>query len=186
MVAKWDLDDEDAMVDLLSSHACLVPRLDALVDLFSSIDLDELDERKPSTPQIRAKVEGKLVEDGWSQKVLIIDDFPSGVNRANYEVDFQLQFHCAECGLPHQISLELAFDNRQAIGSNLLKMDSANRSFDDIGHGICLSVIVVTTAMNRDAGKWDNAIAIDHDYSWALRKAYRRYFSTPIMLLTMA
>jgi hypothetical protein len=186
MIAKWDLDDEDAMVDLLSSHACLMPTLDALVELFSSIDLEELDESKPSTPQIRAKVEGKLARDGWSQKVLITDDFPSGVNRANYEVDFQLQMQCPDCRLPHQISLELAFDNRQAVGSNLLKMDSANLSFVDTREGVSLSIIVVTTAVNRDSGKWDNAVAIDHDYSWALRKAYRRYFKTPIMLLTIS
>ena len=55
MVAKWDLDDEDAMVDLLSSHACLVPRLDALVNLFSSIDLEELDAPAPKRVRVSAK-----------------------------------------------------------------------------------------------------------------------------------
>jgi hypothetical protein len=186
VVARWDTLGLLAAPGQPGSHQCFDPVLETISSTFNSCELDKFDERKSGTQQIRDVVEPRFAADEWSTKVLVTQDFPGGVLQANYEVDFQLQFFAEGCSLRHQVSLELAFDNRQAIGANLLKMDLANTYFVESTGGLSISVIVVATASGRDLGHWDGAVGIDLDYSWALRNAYSRYFKTPIVLLTVS
>jgi hypothetical protein len=179
--ATWDLYDVVATKEFMIAHRCFGEKLEELRSQFESIKFSGLIDSKPSTQQVREKSDSMLTSDKWNHRVLITEDFPAGVSKANYEVDYQTQYTCESCNRPHQLSLELGFDNRQAVGSNLLKMDSANSGFN----GESISIIVVTNSKGRESGRWDNSVAIDYDYSWAYRKAYSKYFKTVILLLTI-
>jgi hypothetical protein len=186
VAANWDLTDDSAVSEYLTRFQCLSTQLESILSSFGALDLASLNPESSSTSQIRSWADEILQVETWSRRALVTDDFPSGVSPANYEVDYQKRFACDSCHQPHQISIELGFDNRQAVGTNLLKIDLASQSFHKKYGSASIGIIVVTNTIGRQRGRWDGAVAIDYDYSWARRKAYASYLDTPILLLTLS
>ena len=100
---------------------------------------------------------------------------------ANFEVDFFRQ-SAAPDGLTH-IAGEFAFDNRQAIGTNILKIDLCLRKLSfSSGEESTLAVLVTFTRDSRNLANWDNGVADFQDYEDYLSQGYARYLTHPLHL----
>lgn len=98
---------------------------------------------------------------------------------ANFEVDFFKQSN--ELGGLTHVAGEFAFDNRQAIGTNVLKVDLclnnlAFRSSQDVQMG----ALVTFCRESRDVAAWDPGVGDFEDYVEFLTKGFAKYLTFPI------
>jgi hypothetical protein len=186
MPANWDLMQSDSFQSLIKSDSCFNSELQKLESICAGVDLKLFAENKPATQQLREVFNKKSSENQWEERPVVTREFPNGVLGTNYEVDYQYTFKNDGCISNHQISIELAFDNRQAVGTNVLKMDLANKLFTTKRDCQSVSIIVVPSLTAKKNGHWDNSVATDYDYSWSLRNAYSDYAKSPILLLILS
>ena len=104
-------------------------------------------------------------------ELFIRDDFEAPRKRANYMLD--LQVDCSgKCGHLHRINVELAFNNREAIGTNFLKLASRNAA-DSLDASIqSVGLFLAATRELLDAGAWDGAYADSSEYDAIFHKVY--------------
>jgi len=98
---------------------------------------------------------------------------------ANFEVDFFRQSN--EVGRLTHVAGEFAFDNRQAIGTNILKVDLclnnlAFRSSQDVQMG----ALVTFCRESRDLAAWDPGVGDFEDYVEFLTKGFAKYLTFPM------
>jgi len=105
-------------------------------------------------------------------ELLIRDDLDLTTKaRANYLLDLQLE--CSgQCGGLHRVNVELAFNNREAIGTNFLKLASRSTS-DEIDPSVqSLGLLLAATRNLLDAGSWDAAYADSSEYEALFNRVY--------------
>ena len=98
---------------------------------------------------------------------------------ANFEVDFFKQSN--EVGGLTHVAGEFAFDNRQTIGTNVLKVDLclnnlAFRSPQEVQMG----ALVTFCRESRDLASWDPGVGDFEDYVEFLTKGFAKYLTFPI------
>jgi hypothetical protein len=135
--------------------------------------------------QVKDIVDANLSEIGWESRILLDRRLPSEISLANYTIDYRLTFTADHCAAKHQIAIELCFDNRQAIGTNLLKAELANRTFASGTKRASIAILVVLSAGIRAIGQWDSGVGTQDEYSLALRRAYEENFATTLLLLVL-
>jgi hypothetical protein len=148
-----------------------------------SVDLNQLDASTKTTEYIRQNLDRHL--HSWSTKVLFTSVLPPNRATSNYKIDYQLRNKDSSTAT-NLVSLELVFDNRQAIGTNLLKLETSARQFVFDTGGTCLSLIVAPSQDLKDSGYWDDSVATGPEYSWAIRKAYNFLLTSPLVLITVS
>jgi hypothetical protein len=148
------------------------------------VNLNHVDPSTKATEYIRQSLVKPLKP--WSTKVLATSVLPPNRASSNYRIDYQVRSTEAGTDSKKLISLELVFDNRQAVGTNLLKLESSARQFVSDTKGICMSLIVAPSQNLKDLGFWDNSVATGPEYSWAIRKAYSFLISHPLVLITVS
>ena len=184
MAAQFD-SDSLATIDSLGEHkGCYEAHFQSVKAAFDGINVLALADGGPSR-QVRDLVEGKMLTSGWESRVLLDRQLPSEISLANYTVDYQLIFESQACDCKHQLIVEMCFDNRQAIGTNLLKADFANRSFNSSPKRASIAILVVLNSGARESGRWDNGVGVQDEYSLALRRVYADNVSTTILLLVI-
>jgi hypothetical protein len=149
-----------------------------------SVDLNRINPAMKATELIRQSLVNPLKP--WSTKVLVTSVLPPNRASSNYRIDYQARNTEESSSSKGLISLELAFDNRQAVGTNLLKLESSARQFVSDTKGICMSLIVAPSQNLKEYGFWDNSVATGAEYSWAIRKAYSFLISHPLVLITVS
>lgn len=104
--------------------------------------------------------------------------------QANFELDFvksttmlDQKFFCGG---------ELAFDNRQVLPTNVIKVDLAmSRLREATRQSSSLSVLITFCNDSRKFGDWDSSVATYEEYEQQLDWGIRRYLTGPLMLLGM-
>lgn len=140
-------------------------------------------QRSNSVRKILAKYLTK--ESGWQPNFLVFTNVSTSVPRKNYVVDFVFDFDLTECPNKHRVVLEVCFDNRQAIGTNLLKLDKAVVDFESRQGREAEAILICADRRTLDIGEWDSGVADEEEYQIALSQAYKSYLSAPMSLMVL-
>lgn len=123
-----------------------------------------------------------LLSESWLRDFMLIP-LPRGKSSSvNYIVDAALLRENCQCGSVHQVRVEISFDNRQIIGTNVLKMilDQelvlSKENYTNLGVLICASREAKTTF------ELDPAVGSSDEYLMAIETGYTAFVSTPIFL----
>lgn len=165
---------------------------------FDARALENLFEVEPLLSAIRKGVESyqlgivrgsKNLQDSIS---LSLDD--EGVNlsfkfqpfgmksQANYQLDFVHSKN--KDGLALHIGGELAFDNRQVIFTNVIKVDLAMKRLRDASiESDSLAVLVTFCSESRGLAGWDGSVATFEEYSQQLEWGLESYLTGPLLLV---
>ena len=108
-------------------------------------------------------------------------DFP----KANYQVNYAVDIFDAGCGHEHRILAEMCFDNRQAIGTNLLKFQVSQFFCDEIINRDLLSIIICADRRSLIKYGWDGGVASSEEYEFAARNPYQNVIAKPPVLLVI-
>jgi len=96
---------------------------------------------------------------------------------ALYTLDFRARCQ-SKCGSVHVVNFVICLSNREAIGSNILKLELAaqeiilNSQGEKLSDENILGVLITFTDHLLRAGVWDLVYATSTDYTWAYKNAY--------------
>ena len=184
MAAQFDSDSLATIDNMVDHKDCFKNFFESAKVAFDGINVGALGDGGPSR-QVRDLVENRMLTNGWEARILLDRQLPDEISLANYTVDYQVIFESKGCDYKHQLVVEMCFDNRQAIGTNLLKADFANRIFTAVPSRASVAILVVLNSGAREAGRWDNGVGVQDEYSLALRRVYTHNVSTTILLLVV-
>lgn len=111
-------------------------------------------------------------EYGWIESFRINPDIPKDLPTANYLMDAILDQYDADCGHHHRFLVQTCFDNRQALGTNLLKFEIAQFKFCKTPKHKTLSIIICGEPKTLKNLKWDGSVASSSEYELALSSGY--------------
>lgn len=119
--------------------------------------------------------------DHWLQDFLLVPVNRRKSSAINFVADAVLTFEDCPCGLVHQVRVEISFDNRQIIGTNVLKMlvgtnvgSTENRHY--------LGVVVCPSKESKTGFDLDASVASADEYLLAIENGYFPFVSVPIFL----
>lgn len=102
--------------------------------------------------------------------------------QANFEIDFLKRIEFAEHTL--LVAGELAFDNRQALPTNILKVDLALRRIRAASsHDKTVSVLITFCDETRHFAAWDGSVASYEEYEKQLAWGWNLYLTAPLLVL---
>lgn len=103
-------------------------------------------------------------------------------DRASFRVDLRLEC-LTGCERTHFLNVELCLNNREAIGTNILKPEIMARTHKGENHAgllICASRDLLLS------GNWDASYADDSEYLVAYKLVYHSVMSAPIGLMQIS
>lgn len=137
-----------------------------------------------ASKQVKDHMFNQLIAEGWRPRFKIDRNVSDLYPLANYVLDAIKDFSSEDCKHTHRFFVEFCFDNRQAIGSNVLKFEVASRAAAESNY---LPVPVLICA-DSDALKhfgWDGSIASANEYEYALRVIYKSIIHNPPIILAL-
>jgi hypothetical protein len=138
----------------------------------SQITLIKSDKKSPSS-QIKDHINAHLLGNDWRDKFVFDSRVPTAINNANYRFDAVFDSEVVQdCGHRHRIFLEICFDNRQAIGTNLLKFQAASDLFDTSADRKSLAILICADNRTLKKNSWDSSAASSEEYEFAIRTPY--------------
>lgn len=124
-------------------------------------------------------------ESRWISDFISLDTIPRNMPNKNYVIDYIFDGDCVNCEQRHRLLVEVCFDNRQAVGTNVFKFETAASFFERRTGGKALSLIVCGARGALNAGGWDSGVADENEYQVALDTAYSDYLRTDFSMLVM-
>jgi hypothetical protein len=152
--------------------------------MLETVDISKFRDTAASTA-FKKHVAPQFLQNNWDRKEVIDTKLPRVLSLANYTVYFRNHFTNEKCNCRHQVILEFGFDNRQAIGSNLLKLEMGNRIFDSSADRVSLGILIALTPSSKIMGGWDSSTGEVDEYSLAIRRAYFGILKTSILLISI-
>jgi hypothetical protein len=137
-----------------------------------------------ASKQVKDQMLNVLIENGWSHNIKINKHISEVYPMANYVLDAMKDIKGNDCSHLHRFFVEFCFDNRQAIGSNILKFEVASRNAIQFN----LDPIPILICAEQDTLKhfgWDGSIANANEYEHALRIAYKDIINHPAIILAL-
>jgi hypothetical protein len=181
---------EGISVDLQQMPECLNALLEEVKRALSSLDSQEaISNRSKSFKESFKKAiskNDKLVV----QKTSIFHNPRLSDSGAIFEIDAKSR--CSEtCGSFHLMNVIICLNNREAIGTNFLKLEVAaadairNSSDGKIYDENILGVLITFNKEVLRRGGWDPAYASAVEYTAAYRNAYRQFINSNIISLQL-
>lgn len=139
----------------------------------------------PASRQIREAFEGFFNKNGWILDFPLVPSLQTDLPKTNYYVDAVFDAVTYDCTHSHRFVLEFCFDNRQAVGTNLLKFELATRNFSMSSNR---AVTTMSICADRNTLKnlgWDGSIASSEEYELALRSTYNQILTSKILLFVL-
>lgn len=160
--------------------------LQRIEDLRSALSMLEIHQDSGSggiSKRLISALQGYLLTGGW-QSSWPIDKTVSHDGYASFFIDYQLDEELADCRHFHRYFLQFMFDNRQAIGTNLLKFEIASRNSVINGRiPICIAVCAEEGKIRKMG--WDGAAASSQEYLSAISGPYSAVLSNPPVILSI-
>lgn len=178
-------------IDLASSGAgpthetCISQLIDSVQALLSTapeMSSDAFAKTKTFRQLLRSLVESDSV---WNWKFLGIDAIPDGLFNENYVLDLMSDKNFGNCNQRHRLLVELCFDNRQAIGTNVFKLQVAAQQFQARTGGKAYCLIVCGDRKALKKGQWDSGVGDEEEYQIAISTGYREFLTSPFSLLVL-
>lgn len=120
--------------------------------------------------RLSASLQSFFESSGWTSMWPIDKSVPYD-SYASFFIDYQLDKDDTACGHMHRYFLQLMFDNRQAIGTNLLKFEIASRNSLISGRMPVCMAVCIEDGQVRKLG-WDGAAASAQEYLVAIAGPY--------------
>jgi hypothetical protein len=149
--------------------------LNLLKDTLQSIHLDA--NLGKTTQQIQKYLNPLLADSGWILDFTFDANTISTSPSANYVLNAIKDLPATLCDHRHRLLLELCFDNRQAIGTNLLKFEAAKRLFEKNKDCLATSIIICGSQEALTNLNWDGGVASYGEYENALLTVYKDILS---------
>jgi hypothetical protein len=106
-------------------------------------------------------------------------------SQANFTLDFMKEIHSSSARM--FLGGELAFDNRQAIFTNVIKVDLALTRLREASEvSRTMSVLVTFCGDSRRLGNWDGSVATFEEYCQQLDWGLDRYLTGPLLLVGLS
>ena len=109
---------------------------------------------------------------GWKKNRLVNPGIPSGIPTSIYKVNLLKDLPNCSCGSHHRIFFHAYFDNRQAIGTNLLRLGVAKKYFEQTDANQAELIALVVDSKSREYFGWDKSVGTVEEYEYALTKIY--------------
>lgn len=122
---------------------------------------------------------------GWEKKFLFSREAHSSLPNANYTVNYLYVLPKCPCGFRHKLFLHLCFDNRQAIGTHLLRFKAAMEANAKQTFDRPVSVAVVADGKAKQKYGWDNSAATYEEFVQALDFEYATVLELPLHFLVI-
>ncbi len=122
---------------------------------------------------------------GWEKKFLFSREAHSSLPNANYTVNYLYVEQKCSCGFRHKLFLHLCFDNRQAIGTHLLRFKAAMEANAKQTFDRPISVAVVADMKAKEKYGWDNSAATYEEFAQALDFEYAAVLELPLHFLVI-
>jgi hypothetical protein len=160
--------------------------IDTIKTLQSSLEavIIETSTDTSASKQVKDHMFNQLVKDGWRPRFKIDKNVTDLYPLANYVLDAMQDIPAESCNHLHRFFVEFCFDNRQAIGSNILKFEVASRGALEAS----FMPVPILICADSDALKhfgWDSSIASANEYEYALRVVYRNIINHPAIILAL-
>ena len=137
-----------------------------------------------ASKQLKSFMFNQLVAEGWRSHFKISKDVSEVYPLANYVLDAMQDVTSNECNHTHRFLVEFCFDNRQAIGSNILKFEVASRVAIQSNYQPVPILVCAELEVLKDYG-WDGSIASSAEYEYALRVLYRDLVQYPPIIFAL-
>jgi hypothetical protein len=102
-------------------------------------------------------------------------------SKSIFEIDLQLVCD-SRCGSSHALNVELCVQNREAIGTNILKLDVIARTASHQSH---VGVLVCPNRKYFKESNMDSSYGDDDEYLVSYQLAYHNVLTSPVMVLTI-
>lgn len=162
-------------------------QLNLLKSLTMALEQVKLPENsKDSTTGIlRGQLDDSFSEMGWRSSLMASSKVSIEFPTANYILDLYLDSSNESCEHKHRFFIEFCFDNRQAIGTNLLKFEVAAKNAIEQGL-LPLPILLCATSMAIKKFGWDGGVASYQEYDHAIRIPYRNIIDNPPILIALS
>ena len=162
----------------------VVPRVSRWEEKLCSVELETLenlreyiskiviDDYHRVSAQFRNYVRSFFRENSWITNYKFTSDVPEDISDVNYRFDGILDLNSSSCSHRHRILLEICFDNRQTIGTNLLKFELAARAFESDSSKKSLGIMLCADRLSLRQFGWDESAGSSEEYEVALRGPY--------------
>jgi len=156
---------------LTDSCASVTQAKDAMIAFLRNLTLDE-DSIEASSNKIKVPLFDWAVEQGWKKNRLADPGIPTGISTSIYKINLTLDLPIDDCSHHHRVFVHAFFDNRQAMGTNLLRLTIAKKYFErDSSQVAHLIALVLDSNAKTDFG-WDNSVGTLEEYEYAAHKTY--------------
>lgn len=159
-------------------HPCLISLKDSLRSSLEEIDIESaIQQRSESFKKCLSDAFIRSTAVEWSKSSIFenpaLNDVP-----AIFRLDGKAKCSGA-CGSIHRMNIVLCLNNREAIGSNFLKLEIA--AYEQIRYAEkiaiyeenILGVLLTLDTAVLESGNWDNSYANANEYTFAFKHAYR-------------
>ena len=160
-------------------------------EVISSIksQLENLDLNKnsvdPASKQIKDTTMEIFKKSEWRHPFLFDTSVSDVYPKTNYQIDAVMDKKSELCNHNHRFLVEHCFDNRQAIGTNLLKFELASSIFENTLNSNALPILICADKASLKSFGWDGSIASSEEYENAIRSAYSQIIKTAPVLLVI-
>jgi hypothetical protein len=142
-----------------------------LEDFLSGLDFDG-DSISAASNKIKVPLFSWADAHEWKRNRLVNPGIPSGIPTSVYKVNLLRDLPNCACGRHHRIFFHAFFDNRQAIGTNLLRLCVAKKYFEQTIENEAELIALVIDTKSKDFFGWDNSVGTVEEYEYALTKIY--------------
>ncbi len=175
---------EDGLTTSLEDlDGCLVSLYAGMAKAFGLIDFNSaIKDRSNSMRASLTQATSPLKRFKWIPK--------TRDGQAPFGIDAQLTCE-SKCGSLHLLNLVVCLNNREAIGTNFLKLEAAalaeirKTQAYEISDSNLLGVLITFDRDVLAQGKWDNSYADAGEYSAGFKKYYRPFLKSNILSLRM-
>lgn len=137
-----------------------------------------------TSKQIRDAVAEYMKKGSWIPDFKFNSSIPDSEPNTNYRIDFIKDIAEPSDKQIMRILFEACFDNRQAIGTNVLKFELATRVFERHENRKAIPIMLVADKRSLKKYGWDGSIGSFEEYELALRDPYSDLLSiNPIFLV---
>lgn len=179
-ISTWRLQSKNSQ----DNCEFLNTRAEELKQYIESVDVDPADPGAASE-KFKKPILDWAVSQGWSLSKTIDESVIRSLPHANYKIHALFDMPDCSCGQKHRLFFQFLFDNRQAIGTNLLRLDLALKNFETSEDRTGLAIGLMVDGPVKAQFRWDNSVAIGKEYEMALIGPYVSIFNSQIELWTL-
>jgi hypothetical protein len=160
---------------------CIRLQVEQLLKFLEDLQID-LDSAESPSVQVRKGFTTWAVPRGWKLNTLLPGIEQTSISQANYKILGVYQAAESNCALKHRIYFHCMFDNRQSIGTNLLRLRIAKENGNLNGFSSIKVIGLVVDGGSRGKLGWDNSVGCYEEYFMALTAAYKGFFNEELDL----